>query len=510
MKFKINPHHLYIGLVGIFFLATIILFIFFPRPVYSELEKRDLTEFPQKESFMSNPSQFTGEISKWFSDTEPFRDELMTFSMWIRDRLRLRIGKDEDIITFRQVAEDNAEETDIEEQDIAHEDFKNPLANENAKIAGSGIIIVGTGPNVRALMVYGGSPKASEKFITMVKDYSTTFPDLSVYVLVAPLATEFYLPDKVRKNSNPELPTLQYIKENLGGNIKFIDVYNALESHADEDIYFRTDHHWTPLGAFYAAQAFAKMARVDFKPLENYQKKSVKDFVGTMYSYSKDISLKNNPEDFIYYEPQNIKYETSFITYNLNKNFQIVSESKPFSSSFFKKYKDGASGAYSTFMGGDRMIAKVTTDNKSSRKLLIIKDSYGNAIPGYLFYSFDEIHVVDFRYFTKNMTSYIRDNKITDLLFAFNIFNVCSSSSMKKVQNFLTQKSHLSNVDTQKETKTEDENNNIRPNNNDETNTPDNEHDIENNNKAPKIENELKEPEAEIISPSLIEEKVDN
>lgn len=74
-------------------------------------------------------------------------------------------------------------------------------------------------------------------------------------------------------------------------------------------------------------------------------------------------------------------------------------------------------------MGGDTRTVKVTTSTKNGRRLLIMKDSYGNALPGYLFYSFEEIHIIDFRYFTKSVVDYIRRNNISDLLFANNIFH---------------------------------------------------------------------------------------
>jgi hypothetical protein len=71
--------------------------------------------------------------------------------------------------------------------------------------------------------------------------------------------------------------------------------------------------------------------------------------------------------------------------------------------------------------------------------VLVIKDSYGNAVPGYLFYSFEQVHVVDFRYFTKNIKKYVVDNHITDLVFVTNVFNAYAGSTYKKLHAFLTQ-----------------------------------------------------------------------
>ena len=90
-------------------------------------------------------------------------------------------------------------------------------------------------------------------------------------------------------------------------------------------------------------------------------------------------------------------------------------------------------------MGGDARIATITTSVKNKRHLLILKDSFGNALPGYLFFSFEKIQVVDTRYFPKNMKKFVHDNKITDILFANNIFNAYSPKIGKKYLKFLEQ-----------------------------------------------------------------------
>ena len=67
----------------------------------------------------------------------------------------------------------------------------------------------------------------------------------------------------------------------------------------------------------------------------------------------------------------------------------------------------------------------------------MLKDSFGNAIPGYLFESFEEVHVVDFRYFTYNIKDYVAENGITDILMANNISQVCSGAIGAAYKQFL-------------------------------------------------------------------------
>ncbi|MDE5872151.1 MAG: hypothetical protein K2H22_09445, partial [Muribaculaceae bacterium] len=157
---------LYIVIVGIAFAILTAVFVFFPRTEYSELEKRDLAEFPDisdVESIRKDPGKFTAAVSSWFSDTEPYRDELMTLSMGIRGAMKGDFRSEEETVSFRPAdaanpaaeasddsdngkqeqpaaQEDNAEKAD----DTATEDNNDDedLNDGKAKLASSGTIIV--------------------------------------------------------------------------------------------------------------------------------------------------------------------------------------------------------------------------------------------------------------------------------------------------------------------------------------------------------------------------------
>lgn len=429
------------------FLAFAIVFNTFPRSEYSELEKRELATFPHFSFKRLMSGAFTSDISTWFSDSEPYRDVFMYLSMEFDNLIRLTVSDDN--ITFHgpaNVAQDIEEEAETSSDSIPTDDTQeeyvnNVTADENAKIANAGIMIVGTGENVRALMAYGGSAKMGGAYANTANKYKETFGDkVNVYAMVIPTAMEFYCPTKAKGHTKPQRPTIDNIHSLLSPSVKAVDAYSELAKHADEDIYLRTDHHWAPLGAYYAALKFAEVAGVPFKDLETYERRVVKRYVGSMYGYSKDVAVKNAPEDFVFYIPQGVEYSTTYINYNVNKDYQVTGESKPYKGTYFFSYKDGSGSAYCTFMGGDMKLTKVQTSVGNGRRVLIIKDSFGNAIPGYLFHSFEEVHVVDFRYFTKNMQAYVNDNAITDILFAYNVFNVCSTTPSRKAERYLTQK----------------------------------------------------------------------
>lgn len=434
-----KPSVLYIIIVSAVFVGLAGVFLLLPRSTYSELEKRELAEFPEFRLDKLKGAQYTSEVSHWFSDTEPYRDEFMTASMKVRDMLRVSFGDDEDAITFHSTGGDSPA-TEYNNGIENQADFENNItADENAKIASAGIILVGKAPNVIALNAFGGEATGGKEFAKVASEYAREIPNAKVYVMAIPLASEFYLPEKAKSKSKPQLPFIKNVYGSLTDGAKGVNAYGALASHAEENIYLRTDHHWSPLGAYYAAQEFAKTAGVPFKDLSSYEKRVVHDFVGSMYGYSKDISVKNSPEDFVYYMPKGVKYDVTYRNYTINKDYQVTGEGKPVKGAFFNHYKDGSGGAYSTFMGGDSRLTHVSTDTKNGRRLIVIKDSYGNPVPGYLFYSFEDIYVVDFRYFTHNIKKFAADNKVTDIVFCLNVFNVYSNSSAAKIKKFLTQ-----------------------------------------------------------------------
>jgi len=451
--------YIFLILIGGLFLALAILFLFFPRPTFSEVERRELKTPPEFTFARLFDGSYTADVSSWFSDSQPFRDDFMALSMTIKKGMALKRGADEEQFVFHQTSDvgadlvpggmDEAEARaaeELEEQagrDIPDGDIS-AADGEEAKMSKSGILIVGSGDKVRALMNFSGSPASGNSYVAMVNAYKKALgPGVKVYSMVVPIAMEFYCPEEARKRPGlykSQLPTIKHIYSSLSPDVRAVNVYTTLSDHAHEDIYLRTDHHWAPLGAYYAAREFARTAGVHIPDLSEFDANVIHRFVGSMYGYSKDISVKNAPEDFIYHTPKDKSYTTTFTIINVDKDFRMTGEGKPFKTIFFKKFRDGSGNAYLTFMGSDFLIVKVETGVRNGRKLAILKDSYGNAVPGYLFGSFEEVHVLDFRYFPHNIVEYCRHNGITDFLFVNNIFNACSSGVAAKSKALLTRK----------------------------------------------------------------------
>lgn len=468
----------YLASILVAFEAIGLSMLIFPRSTYSESERRELEKFPELTAKSYFEGEFTEGISSWFSDTVPYRDNLTEMSVALRelsgfrqDGIRLHnvsvggktsetpsapstsapkppdtadapstsTGKTPAVPNAPESAEptDTADtsappagnhEIDPVQQQIYDDDVVN--------ITNNGIAVVGT----RALMLYGGNLAVSESYAGVINKFKEALgADVSVYSMVIPTSCEFYSPPAVRELCGSQLENINRVIDDLREDVIAVDAYTPLAEHTDEEIFLRTDHHWAHLGAYYAAREFAEAAGVPFADISEYERRVVHDYVGTMYAYSEDIVLKNNPEEFYYYVPKNVDYTATYTNYNLNEDGAIVSAEQPFEADFFLKYPDGDSMAYCTFMGGDAKIVRINSDAGTGRKLIIFKDSFGNALPSWLFGSFDEIHVVDYRYFTHNAIEYIKSNGITDVLFANNAFGAATASTVTRYETFITQ-----------------------------------------------------------------------
>lgn len=302
-----------------------------------------------------------------------------------------------------------------------------------------GMLLVGRADSLRVLAPFAGSATGGGWYADAVNAYKDSLgTNVNVYCMVIPNSTAYYTPDAGKSLTHEQRATVGHIYSCLRPDVKAVDVYSLLADHTSEPIYLRTDTHWGALAAYYAAQHFAAVAGVPFKTLEgNYTTHEVKNFVGSMRIYAKSPEVKASPETFVYYKPQGIDYQTTFINYT-QKNGKTVSESAPTPAHFFIHFNDGNSAAYCTFMGGDSRTVQVRTSTNNGRRLMILKDSFGNALPAFLFFSFEEIHVVDFRYFPHNILAYARANGITDVLFANNISHAYAQGTARTYKNMLT------------------------------------------------------------------------
>lgn len=455
----------FLALLLIMFEAIALTFVMFPRSEVSELENRELKKFPEFSLESWFDGSFTEGVSEWFTDTVPFRDELMGYSKSIQELSGFSTGVkiygtakriDEEESEPEKPAQTTAKPVELssaEPQDT-HDDTSTPTTaadegnkeieemeiiapDDNFTVYNNGIAVVGN----RGLMLFGGNLDVGDEYAEIINAYKSVLGDgVNVYSMVIPTASEFYATSDIAPLNGSQLKNINNIISKLSDDVKAVNVYTTLAEHKDEDIFLRTDHHWAAMGAYYAAREFAKSAGVDFLDISDYEMQTVGGYVGSLYNYTSSPELKNNPEDFNYFTTDKVDITTTYFNYTLDSETGGISGCYPaFEADFFQKYGYGSGAAYCTYMGGDAKIVHVNTSVENGRTLAIIKDSFGNSLPQFLFGSFENIYVIDMRYFTYNFPNFAKEKGITDVLFANNAFHAVTASTVTKYEKILTQ-----------------------------------------------------------------------
>ena len=196
-----------------------------------------------------------------------------------------------------------------------------------------------------------------------------------------------------------------------------IDLAGALLAHKGEDIYYRTDHHWTSLGAYYGANAILEALGMEPLDLNDYQKTTVtEDFYGTLYSSSGVRWLP--PDSIDTYIPGDGVTNTYYENGQLTQGPMYVDS--------YLDVKD----KYSYFLGGIQGLRVLSTQQTDAPKILIVRDSYSDSLAPFLTQRFSEIHLFDLRYNKTSLKDYIAQNDIDSVVVLYNFSNFVTDQNL--------------------------------------------------------------------------------
>lgn len=258
-----------------------------------------------------------------------------------------------------------------------------------------------------------------QKNLNAMKDFARRHSKVPVYVCLAP--NSFYiLRDKLPTGApiRDQADDLSEISNGLGDSVHLVDVSPILQEHSDEYIYYKTDHHWTTLGAGYAHETLAQEMNLAV-PEEGYTTYTVADdFQGTMDSAS---GYHRSRDTIQICEAADTEYVVLYVE-DERKTTSIYE-----SDCLEKKDK------YQVFFGGNHPRVDISTTGKEERNLLLFKDSFANCLVQYLLPSFQNIIMVDPRYCYDNMDSIMENQGITDVLFLYNLDTFLTDNSLADV-----------------------------------------------------------------------------
>lgn len=212
-----------------------------------------------------------------------------------------------------------------------------------------------------------------------------------------------------------ELSIIQQLYFSTGAQT--LDLAEALAAHREEAIYYRTDHHWTSLGAFYGANALLEAMGLEPLVLSDYEKTTVsQDFYGTIFSSS---GVRWVPPDQIdTYVPGEGVTVTSYFDGNPTPGSLYVD-------SFLEK-KD----KYSYFLGGNQPLCVIETDHTDAPRVLVVRDSYSDSLAPFLTERFSEIHLFDLRYNLTSLRGYVEEHSIDSVVVLYSFSNFASDKNL--------------------------------------------------------------------------------
>ncbi len=234
----------------------------------------------------------------------------------------------------------------------------------------------------------------------------------NLYFLLAPTATKIY-EDYLPPFATPydERVYMEAFYAGLEDSVHIVEAYEALKSQQEDALYYKTDHLWTTLGAYYAYTAFCESYGIEALPLEAFDREVVSDaFYGSLFSKGNFVFAKPDAIELFY-----PKEENPLSVYYVS-NDQTV-DSLYEMSHLEKKDK------YSVFLDNNHPMIQIKTSVANNKKLLVIKDSYANALIPFLTQHFEEIHVLDLRFLNLSIPTYMEQEGIEDLLMLYNVQN---------------------------------------------------------------------------------------
>lgn len=230
-----------------------------------------------------------------------------------------------------------------------------------------------------------------------VSSIANALEGVTVYSILVPNSAGLYAPDAYQQGEDSQKNMIDYAYDSMDEGIRKVDAYSILEEYKEDYLYFRTDHHWTHLGSYYAYRAFCEEAGMEPRSLALFEAITYETFLGTMYSFlsgypQRDI-LREDPDSLTYYVPDKEVTVRYYDSGNLSSGSTI---------DLIYSLPASYSNKYICFLGGDHPVTVLETEQPEERVCLLIKESYGNAFATWLTGHYSKIICIDPREFNRN------------------------------------------------------------------------------------------------------------
>ena len=440
---------------GVMLLGAFLGLLFFARPKTSEKEKRSLAKYPSftMKTFLNG--EYFSDVSTWYSDTYPFRDALVSADQKLKglygiESKTMMVGEEKQADEIPDI-NDNTEavtetttaatteaatgdteagatteattekvrEVDPPDSKGMDEEIQNQI-QQNLYVKGDA-----------AYSVYYFGKENCTNYVAALNNVAAELKgQTTVYNILVPNNSGVMLSeDELSKLAGSDQEqAIDYYYSIESDDVKTVDTIKTLREHNDEYLYFRTDHHWTQLAAYYVYQNFCKVKGIEAHDLTYYDKKEFKNFLGTFYSTLGNSNMEANPDTVDAYVPKGTNDMTFWDTDGKEWNWNVIYDVDSWASS----------SKYMTFIGGDRPMEVIENPQiKDGSSCVVLKESYGNCFVPFLVDHYQTVYVLDYRYTTVNVLDFVKEKQADDLIIINNITIIGSTSVVDLISGLL-------------------------------------------------------------------------
>lgn len=440
---KVLPFFLVLG--GL----TIASFLISLRPTVSYAEKRELAKFPEFSLSALADGSYFDDITTWFSDTFPGREswlEMADYVASLHGYSSISFSSDFVVSDPNQTEPSVTDPTDVPTdptteptRDTAPDEDTQPAETQETEptetepeetgwggVDAGGDVEIALGAAIQigdtAFNQQGFSQMQSDRYIETLSTLAEKLAPRGTRVISCPAPTSVGIMVEREYlemlNCAPQDEMLAYLHGGMSDKVITVDTFSNLIRHNSEYLYFRTDHHWTALGAYYSYEALCKTLDLEPVPLNQFQALEQGDFRGTLYG-KVQWPQKLKQDTVTAYVPQGDITLKAY--YNNNSSFL----EKPLIADVSHRT---IHETYLTFLGGDCALMEITNESiPDAPSCVVIKDSYGNCFVPYLTQHYYKVFAIDYReYYEMNLQTFVDYFGIQDVIFAPNLTAVQS------------------------------------------------------------------------------------
>lgn len=288
-------------------------------------------------------------------------------------------------------------------------------------------------------IMFKGIDKTAANYSAVMNSIASAVDgDIPIYNMLIPTNTEFGLHSNYRSDTNSQKNNLNTIASGLMDRITNISLYDTLNAHKNEYIYYRTDEKLTSLGAYYAFGEFAAAANFendDIYTLDEWSERKgiIKRFEGSLLQRTIDEKQQPHGNQELFNNADTVEFYRMIVNYNC---YSVDQETGEYTETNLFSIDNAEKDPMSVFPGNNTALLQIANlESDNSERLLVVKDSAAEPILGYLVPGYGEVHIVDTQLYKDNLGEYIRKNDITQVLIVSSITNANNSLYCQRLRD---------------------------------------------------------------------------